>query len=164
MSQLTDAVIALFAVFGEVEASGFDFWSRPQSDDSFDDVSDDGSADDRQNQCHADGFDLLEDERLELGVCDVAFEIIGGQAAISAGSGQHSGHECAERATHGMNAEGVKGVVITEPGFNLQAEEPRDETGSDSNGHCTLGTDETAGWRDDDEAGNCAGAKTEDAR
>src|ERR1051326_6874713 len=53
-----------------------------------------------------------------------------------------------------MNAEGIERIVITEPGFNLEAEEPWDETSSDADGHCAFRRNETASWRNNNQAGD----------
>src|ERR1041384_6121784 len=62
-----------------------------------------------------------------------------------------------------MDAESIEGVIITKPAFDLEAEEPGNESGGDADEHRASGTDKAAGGRNDDQAGDSTRAEAQDA-
>src|SRR6185369_8043645 len=62
-----------------------------------------------------------------------------------------------------MDAEGVQGIVITEPGLDLVAEEEGNQAGSDTDEQGASGSNKPASGCYDHQAGNGPGAKAEHA-
>src|ERR1051325_6729857 len=163
------AVVAFFAVFGNIQSGEFDFFSWTKSHDHLNRISDHQCADDCQHEGDGDGFDLFDPksaigdefgEAIGFGGC----ASIGDVRVAAVGGGKHASEECADGSANSVDAEGVERVVITEPALDLPAGEVGDETGGNANDNRTVGIDETASRSDHNQSGNCARAEAEDAR
>src|ERR1035437_1938878 len=102
---LTGAVITFFAVLSQVQAHTFSFLARTQANDGFHHKGNDGRADDGQCQCHTNGLQLLNHQRLEEAVGDLVLQICH-QISVRGITCKKSGHQRTQRAAHGVNAEG----------------------------------------------------------
>ena len=67
------------------------------------------------------------------------------------------------RAADGVDAKGVEGVVVAEPGLELYHGEVGGEAADETDDDGAAGIDVAAGGTDDDEAADGAGAEAEDA-
>jgi len=75
--------------------------------------------------------------------------------AVDVGGGQEAGQESAERAAHGVDAEGVERVVVARSmALSDGAGEVGHHGGEDADDHRTGRIDEAGGRRDDDQAGD----------
>src|SRR5262252_956172 len=124
------AVIAFFAVLGDVQTGELDFVSRSQSHYHFDCVSNDECADNSQHECNTDGFNLF-DPKPAVG--NELREAIGfgcrarlGDVRIAAVyGGENACQESADGSADGVNAEGIQRVIVPKPGFDFPASEVR---------------------------------------
>ena len=101
---------------------------------------------------------LLGEERLADDVLEIR-----AQVGIDGRRGKNTGQQRTQRATHCMDAEGIKGVIVAEHRFQLCHREERNRPGKDTDPHGRGAVDKSASGRHHDETGDCTGAKPEDA-
>src|SRR5262249_6323431 len=110
---------------GEIQAGGLNLWRDTKADSRFDNVGNNGGSDDGQDQGQGNRLDLFEHERLEEGVGYFILQVIS-QVGVGGIAGAAAREERVASSSDGVDAEGVEGVIVAEPGFYLPTEEPGD--------------------------------------
>src|SRR5207237_7595056 len=90
-------------------------------------VGNDQSAKDCQTERDSNGFELLDPERAAHDSFKIRVQV-----RIHLAGCQYPRQERAERSAHSMDAEGVQGIIVTEPAFEFVAGEERNQTGGDA--------------------------------
>src|SRR5690349_13923478 len=102
-------------MFGEIQAGGLNLWRDAEADRRFDNVGNNGGSDDGQHEGQSNRLELFEHQRLKESISYFILQICG-EVPIGGIAGEAAGEERPESPADGVDAEGVEGVIVAEPG------------------------------------------------
>src|SRR5262249_25251649 len=148
------ALLDDFAVQCEVEALALDFVGDAQTDYGVDDLEQDQGDDRVVDEHDHNALDLVDH------LCGIAFDQAGRAAVF--GDREDAGQQCADGSADAVDAEAVERIVSAQHALQASHAPVAEYARSDANRHRADGAHEARCRGDCDEAGNRAGADTND--